>query len=51
MHKAYALILGQCMEVSKNKLQERKYWETHIKNKPIGILNAIKEITHNYQYS
>ena len=49
MHKAYELILGQCMEVSKNKLQERKYWETHIKNQPIGILKAEKYITHNYQ--
>ena len=28
-----------------------KYWETYIKNQPIGILKAIKEITHNYQYS
>ena len=42
MNKAYVLILGQCGEVLKNKLQARKYWETDINNKPIGILKEIK---------
>ena len=28
-----------------------KYWETNIKNHPIGIRKTIKEIMHNYQYS
>ena len=28
-----------------------KYWETNIKNQPIGIRKTIKEIMHNYQYS
>ena len=50
MHKAYALILGQCTEGLKNKLQSRKDWD-NIKNKPIETLNAIKQITHNYQDS
>ena len=42
MNKAYALILGQCAEGLKNILQTRKYWETDVKNQPIGILKAIK---------
>ena len=51
MNKSYVLILGQCGEVLKNKLQARKYWETDINNKPIVILKEIKSVTHNYQYS
>ena len=49
MHKAYALVLGQLTRGLKNKLQTRKYWVTHIKNQPIGILEEIKDITQNYQ--
>ena len=42
MNKAYALILGQCAEGLKNILQARKYWETDVKNQPIGIIKAMK---------
>ena len=42
IHNAYALILVQCTEGLKNKLQVRKYWETHTKNQLIGILISIK---------
>ena len=50
MSKAYALILGQCTTGLKNKLEARKDWED-MENKPIKLLKAIKEITHNYQDS
>ena len=48
--KAYALILGQCTTGLRNKLEARKDWED-MENKPIKLLKAIKEITHNYQDS
>ena len=44
MHEAYALILGKFTEGLNNKLQARTYWEIDMKNQPIGILEAIKEI-------
>ena len=41
----------ECTDGFKNTSQRGKYWETDIKNQPIGILKSIKEIIHNYQYS
>ena len=49
MHKAYALILGQCTKALKGKLESRKDWENGIKNNAINLLKALKEITYNYQ--
>ena len=51
MNKAYALILGQCMLGLKGKLEQWKDWEDKIKNNVIQILEAIREITCNYQDS
>ena len=51
MHEAYALILGKFTEGLNNKLQARTYWEIDMKNQPIGILEAKKEINKNYQDS
>ena len=51
MNKAYALILGQCTLGLKGKLEQRKDWDSQIKHKAIKLLDAIKEITHNYQDS
>lgn len=46
--KAYALIYGQCTNGLKNRLESRKDW-ANIKNEPIKLLRAIKEVTHNFQ--
>ena len=42
MRKEYTLILGQCTEVLKKKIQLGKYWESDIKKQPISILKPIK---------
>jgi hypothetical protein len=42
--------LGQCTLGLKGKLELCKDWD-NIKNNVINLLNAIKEITHNYQDS
>ena len=47
MHKTYALIIGQCTLGLRGKLERRKDWNT-LKT-PILLLQAIKEIIHNYQ--
>ena len=47
--KACALICGQCTQGLKLKLEARKDWDEIKKNNPIKLLNAIKEIAHNYQ--
>ena len=49
MHKAYALILGQCTLGLKGKLEGRTDWA--LVKSPIKLLQAIKETTHNYQDS
>jgi len=51
-NKAYGLILGQCTQGVKNKLEARKDWTTLSSNHdPIELLKAIKEITQDYQDS
>ena len=48
--KAFALILGQCTQGIKNKLESRKDWLTlNSSYDPIALLKALKEITLNYQ--
>jgi len=51
--KAYGIIWGQCTKGLRAKLESRKDWndgtDGKIKYKPINLLKAIKEITHNYQ--
>ena len=39
MHKSYALILGQCAEGSKKKLQVKQYWEKILKTNQLVYLN------------
>ena len=52
MNKAYALILGQCTQGLKNKLETSKKWETiKQEHSPILLLKAIKEITQDFQDS
>ena len=52
MNKAYALILGQCTQGLKNKLETSQKWEAIKKeHNPIWLLKAIKEITQDYQDS
>ena len=41
LHEEYGLISEQCTKLLKNKLQAKKYWESDIKDQPIGILKAI----------
>ena len=53
--KAYGIIWGQCTKGLRAKLEARKNWndgtDDRIKYKPINLLKAIKEITHNHQDS
>ena len=50
--KAYALILGQCTQGVKNRLECRKDWiNINSSYDPIALLQAIKSITLNYQDS
>ena len=52
MNKAYALILGQCTQGLKNKLETSVKWESiKTAHNPIWLLKAIKEITQDYQDS
>ncbi len=52
MNKAYGLILGQCTQGVKNKLEARRDWQTlEEEHSPIDLLKAIKEITQDYQDS
>ena len=52
MNKAYGLILGQCTQGVKNKLEARQNWrELEEEHNPINLLKAIKEITQDYQDS
>ena len=53
MVKAYGLIWGQCTKGLRAKLEARQNWDDgtteKIKHRPINLLKAIKEITHNHQ--
>ena len=52
MNKAYALILGQCTQAVKNKLEAKENWqEIETEHDPIVLLRAIKAITQDYQDS
>ena len=52
MNKAYGLILGQCTQGVKNKLEARRDWEElESEHDPIQLLQAIKAITQDYQDS
>ncbi len=52
MNKAYGLIMGQCTQGVKNKLESRDDWEElQAEHNPIDLLKAIKEITHSHQDS
>ena len=53
MNKAYGLILGQCTQGVKNKLEAQEDWAETIEKEhnPIKLLKAIKEITQDYQDS
>lgn len=48
--KAYGLILGQCTQAVKNKLEERKDWkDIKADHDPLKLLETIKQITQDYQ--
>jgi len=52
MNKAYALILGQCTQAVKNKLEAKDNWEQiEADHNPIELLKAIKAIAQDYQDS
>ena len=52
MNKAYGLILGQCTQGVKNKLETEKVWDAiHASHDPIELLKLIKQVTLNYQDS
>ena len=47
---AHGLIYGQCTQAVKSKLQARSDWKD-VQEDPFKLLNALREITHNYQDS
>ena len=51
-NKTYGLILGQCTQGVKNKLESEQCWDTiHAQHDPIELLKLIKQVTLNYQDS
>ena len=51
MFKVYALLWEKCAKSLQNKILARRDFETTIYNKPIALLQAIKEHSLNYQES
>ena len=46
------LILGQCTQGVKNKLETEQVWDAiHASHDPIELLKLIKQVTLNYQDS
>ena len=46
--KAYAFLFGQCSQIMQAKIMERKDYDSS-KRDPIGLLQAIKELSLSYQ--